>query len=166
MVYIDRYIDFNPPTIAPNTLLQNAVISITSRGEEDKANCVLVIADNKLVGILTQTDLVKSIALGTDFAITTVEEVMTQPVLTRSRSQCSDFDSVRFFFQQHSVSYLPLVNGDRELVGVISDRALIHSSLPESEAKPTVARQVSLQKKNRVRAIFLSLLLVWFVLRV
>ena len=114
-VNINKYIDFNPPIIAPDTILQDAVAKLA----ENTGNYLLIAADRKLGGILTQSDVVKLVASGTNLTDTTIEDVMTQPVLTIMRSQCHDLTLVRSFFQQHSVNYLPITLENRELVGVI-----------------------------------------------
>ena len=145
-MYIDRYIDLNPLTITPNTLLEDAVRSIAQSKSAKGSGCLLIVADRKLLGILTQGDVVRSIATGTNFATTTVAKVMTQEVLTRLRSQCRDLDAVRSFFQQHSVSYLPLLNGDRELIGVINSRAIIQ--LPSSALEEKQQAELQLQQER------------------
>ena len=145
---IDRYIDFNPLTTAPDTLLKDAVKSISQKRSRDRSSCLLIVIAKELAGILTQSDVVRLVATGTNFAVTTVGEVMTKPVLTRLRSQCCDFDLMRCFFEQHSVSHLVLVNENRELIGAIEDRALIQLPLPDLQEKQTADRESDLQKKT------------------
>ena len=124
IVSIDKYIDFNPLVATPDTLLKSAVALMAQKKSEKKASCLLIVAAGRPIGILTQSDVVKLVATETNFATTTVKEVMTQPVLTRLRSQCHSLD-LRAFFRQHSVNYLPILNSDRELIGVIDSRNLI-----------------------------------------
>ena len=123
---INKYIDFNPLTIAPDALLKDAVTLLAN----DRANYLLVAVNQKLSGILTQSDVVRLIASGTNLEATVVKNVMAQPVLTRLRSQCHDLAVVRSFFQQHSANYLPLLEDNGELVGVIDSRSLIN--LPQT----------------------------------
>lgn len=114
-VSIDQYIDFNPVTITPDTLLKDAVIFFAN----NSTNCLLIVTAQKLVGILTQSDVVRLVSTETDLASTTVEVVMTQPVLTMLESQCQSLSSIRSFFQQNAVKYLPIVKEDIALTGVI-----------------------------------------------
>ncbi len=115
---IDKFIDFNPLTTAPDTLLKSAVALMAQN--RSKSDCLFIISANKPIGILTQSDVVKLVATQTDLATTTVKEVMTQPVsiLLRSRLNRS-IDSVGSFFERYSVGYLPIINDNQELIGVI-----------------------------------------------
>ena len=125
-VSINKYIDFNPLTTAPDTLLKDAVALLAN----NRGNCLLIITDVMLAGILTQSDVVGLVASGNNLEIITVEDVMIQPVLTMPESQCHNLAVVRSFFQQHSVNYLPLLEDNGELVGVIDSRSLIN--LPQT----------------------------------
>lgn len=108
---IDKYIEFNFSTIAPNTLLNSAIALIAQNQAENKLACLLIVVANKVIGILTQSDVVRLVATQTNLATTTVEQVMTQPVLTILRSQCHNLYTVWSFCQQHSISYLPIEEG-------------------------------------------------------
>ncbi len=121
---IDKYIEFNFSTIAPNTLLNSAIALIAQNQAENKLGCLLIVVANKLIGILTQSDVVRLVASQTNLATTTVEQVMTQPVLTILRSQCHNLYTVWSFCQQHSISYLPIEEGE-QLIGVIGVRSLM-----------------------------------------
>ena len=101
----------------------------------------------KLVGILTQSDVVRlvlkdtasHIATGTNLAMTTVGMVMTQLVQTILRSQCSSISSVWSYLQQHSIDHLPILNDKGELVGVINFRRISQSFLPvESKSEKNI----------------------------
>ena len=121
---IDKFINFNPLTTAPDTLLKSAVALMAQN--QSKPNCLFIVSANKPVGILTQSDVVRLVATQIDLA-TTIDRVMTQPVLTKLRSQCHSLDLVRSFFQKYSVSYLPIINDNQELTGVIDFRNFIFS---------------------------------------
>ena len=171
-VSIDKYIDFEPLIITTDTLLKDAVTLIAQK--RDSPNCLLVVTANKLVGILTQSDLLRVvlkdmlcpcgtvsrpegsplgyIATETDLAITTVEVVMTQPVCTMLRSQCSSISLVWSYLKQHSINYLPILNDKEELIGVISSQDIAQSFLIEqfeleknsedSQAKSIIANSI------------------------
>ena len=121
---IDKFIDFNPLTTAPDTLLKSAVALMAQK--QSKPNCLFIVSANKPIGILTPSDVVRLVATQIDLT-TTIERVMTQPVLTRLRSRCHSLDLVRSFFQKYSVSYLPIINDNQELIGVIDSRNFIGS---------------------------------------
>ena len=122
---IDKFINFNPLTTAPDTLLKSAVALMAQN--QSKPNCLFIVSANKPIGILTPSDVVRLVATQIDLT-TTIDKVMTQPVLTRLRSRLRhSLDLVRSFFQQYSVSYLPIINDNQELIGVIDSRNFIFS---------------------------------------
>jgi PAS domain S-box-containing protein len=130
-VSIDRYIELNFVTIAPNTVLKRAVALIAQQQAENKPNCLLIVTAQELVGILTQSDIVRLVAAETDLASTTVEMVMTQPVLTMLRSQCHNLSAAWSFLQQHKLSYIPILQDNQKLVGLI-DRSSLPASFPST----------------------------------
>ncbi len=129
---VDKYIEFNPVTIAPNTLLCEAIALFAQK----QLDCILVI-EVELIGILTKGDVLGAISTGIDLETTTVDAVMTQPVLTITRSQCQDIQLVWSFLQQHSIGYLPILGEERELIGVIEAKALIQLLPSVLEKEPT-----------------------------
>ena len=144
---IDKYIDFNPLTIAADTLLKDAIVLLAQNKSIQGADCLLIFAANKLVGILTQSDVVRLVSVATNLATTTVEMVMTQPVFTRLRSQCDSLDSVQSFFQQHLVSYLPILDKNQELIGVIDSKALVQLPIYNlTEKEGAVNRDITQRK--------------------
>lgn len=128
---IDHYIEYNPVTIAPNCSLKEAIALLGNK----RLNYILV-AEGEICGILTKGDVLKALATGSEPQVATVETVMSQPVITIAQSQCQDLELVRSSFQQHQIGYLPVLQEDGELIGVISERALGRSfshSLPETK---------------------------------
>ena len=124
-----HYIDFSPLTTTPDTLLKNAIALLAKKRSPQGVACLLIVTNNKLVGILTSSDFVRLVASATDFGTTTVEMVMTQPVTTISRSQCHDFNNgVWTFLKQNSLKKLPVLDDNQKLIGVIDSQLLIRES--------------------------------------
>ena len=107
---IDRFIENNPLIVTPDTLLSDAIILMNQRQQNNLTDCVLVVTAAKLQGIFTKADVIKSIATGVDLATTTIERVMTQPVITLEQKHCSSIQLVWSFLQQNSLSYLPILS--------------------------------------------------------
>ena len=128
-VCIDNFIEHNPLMVTPETLLSNA-ISLLGKKQHGVPNCVLVVATGKLIGILTKSDVVRLVATGVNLATTTIDAVMTQPAIALKREQCQNIQSIWSFFQQHSLSYVPIVGDRQELLGVIDFHSLIKSLKP------------------------------------
>jgi CBS domain-containing protein len=94
---------------------------------------LVVLEKEKIVGIITERNILKSIADGLDPELTTVEEVMTKNVITIEPDKTID-DAVGLM-AQHGIKKLPVVDGDK-LVGIItaSDIIVVEPKLIESIA--------------------------------
>lgn len=85
--------------------------------------------DDRLVGMVTDRDItIRAVARGLDPHTTRVREVMTDKVL-----YCFETDDVQEAARSMAelrVRRLPIVNGDKRLVGVVSlgDIAFLHSA--------------------------------------
>ena len=139
---IDKFIEYNPLIVTPGTLLSDAISLMSQKQQTSVPNCALVVVAKQIRGILTTSDVVRLVATGVNLATTTIEKVMTQPVITLPRSQCQDIQSVWSFQQQHSVNYIPIVGDRQELLGVIDVHRSIESLNPfelESSLSQSIA---------------------------
>lgn len=94
----------------------------------------LVVLDNeKIVGIITERTIMVSIADGRDAELTTIEEIMAKKVITIEPDKTIE-DAVGLM-AEHKIKKLPVVDGDK-LVGIItaSDIIVVEPKLIESVA--------------------------------
>ena len=152
---IDQYIEFNPVTIAPEILLKDAIALFA----QQKIDYILIV-ETKLVGILTKDDLLREISTGVDINTVNVGEVMTKPVITKLRSalltneedegQSSwhSIQSIWSLLQQHKINYLPILDDDGGLIGVISLNQSIKSFVTEQQALEEKRQQAEIQFKQ------------------
>ncbi|MDJ0531716.1 MAG: PAS domain S-box protein [Xenococcaceae cyanobacterium MO_207.B15] len=142
-------IKHNPLIVAPHTLLSEAIAMMTPSQPSSLSDCVLVVAASGLIGIITKSDVVRLVATGVDLATTTVEEVMSQPVMTLERSQCQNIELVWSFMQQHSVSYVPVLGDNQEIIGVMVSKSLMQclgtKEENQRESEPT-ATELELER--------------------
>ncbi|AFY73306.1 PAS domain S-box [Synechococcus sp. PCC 7502] len=86
--------------------------------------CVLVIADAQIVGILTQSDLLRLMVINSGGKEIRneikVAEVMTQPVITLRKSEVEDAFTPLNLLRQHHISYLPLVDEHNYPIGLFT----------------------------------------------
>ena len=131
---LETTIDRNPLIIPPETSLQEAIALMsqargsscvladqdlsekTSGLNRGRSSCALVMQDGKLLGILTERDIVKLTASAIAFADFSVAEVMTHPV----ENNFPDIFAVLFLFRRYRIRHLPLVDSNDQLIGVIS----------------------------------------------
>jgi len=84
----------------------------------ENVGSVVIVDDRQIVGIITDRDIALSLALGAASPDSFVGEVMTKGVATINETM-SLLDATRFF-RSVRVKRLPVVNGENQLVGIVS----------------------------------------------
>ncbi len=108
-----------PITIDSNASLEEAILKLINTG----VGSLIVVENNKLVGIVTKRDIIWSIMYGGKNIVNTkVSEVMTKQLIT-VKPDTSLHDIVDIMLN-NNISHLPVVDND-ELIGIISDRDLV-----------------------------------------
>lgn len=105
-------------TESPAESLREAAARMWSQ----QTGSLLVMEDERLVGIVTERDVMKAVARGLDVAATPVSAIMTAQVLTVDPST-SLHDAARHMAARW-IRHLPVVVDDR-VVGVVSQRDLV-----------------------------------------
>ncbi|MEM7821817.1 MAG: CBS domain-containing protein [Candidatus Aenigmatarchaeota archaeon] len=94
---------------------------------------LIILKNKKIVGIITERDILISVAQGKEAELTTVEEVMTKNVITIAPDKTVE-DAVNLMIE-HRIKKLPVVDGNK-LVGIItaSDIVVVEPKLIEGIA--------------------------------
>ena len=109
--------------VEPATTLQEAAQAMKER----KASSVLVTEDGYLIGIVTERDIVKAVAEGIDTAVSHVRDYMTAaPVAVNPDTSVEEAVQT---MPEHGFRHLPIVDGERELKGVVSIRDLARAGI-------------------------------------
>jgi len=104
--------------VEPAATLQSAAQAM----REGKISSVLVTEDGYLIGILTERDMVKAVAEGIDTEVVHVRDYMTAtPVAVTPDTTVEE--AVQLMMEK-GFRHLPVVDGERELKGVVSIRDL------------------------------------------
>lgn len=113
------------PVITAITLMRDT----RQQGGADaaKASCVLVLESNQVVGILTETDVVRIIAQRRSLENMTMDAVMTKPVTTTRASACKDLATIVNLLQHHRILHLPVVDDQAQLIGLVTSASLWES---------------------------------------
>ncbi|MDJ0574478.1 MAG: CBS domain-containing protein [Xenococcaceae cyanobacterium MO_234.B1] len=165
---LEMAIDRKPLQITPDTYLQDAIgIMSQARGSrcslpsdnesknllsdyQPSSSCALVMEGGKLLGILTERDIVRLTASEILFDRVQVSQVMTQPVITLSQSNFRDIFAALFLFRRYRIRHLPLMDGENNLVGVISPATIRNAMRPANLLK--LRRVADVMSKNVVHA--------------
>jgi CBS domain-containing protein len=92
--------------------IEEAAKSLTS----EQVNSLLIVDDEgALVGILTSWDIAKAVGTGAR----SVGEVMTKRVVVAHKGEPIDLAARKL--EKHGISALPIIDGKRRILGLISD---------------------------------------------
>nr|WP_242039615.1 PAS domain-containing protein [Anabaena sphaerica] len=131
----------HPLTIAPNACVVEAITLMSAGGTTcsytckidaqlelllapSQSSCVLVLEDKRLVGIVTERDLVRLSATERNLSDLTIAEVMVSPVITLQASEFTNLFVPLSIFQQHHVRHLPLVDEQGKVLGLLTHDSL------------------------------------------
>lgn len=112
---------------------------------------LLILEDRRIVGIVTERDVLRTVAAGKDAASVLVGDVMTTDVITTS-PDTSVRDAARTM-AQHWIRHLPVVENG-QLVGIISQRDItgVFAALVRTSGEPTIETD-SLVRDQRLARI-------------
>jgi CBS domain-containing protein len=121
-----RLCDKESAAVPPESTVAEAIRLMLAR----RVGAVVVVDANRVVGIFTERDVLKKLALsGRDPEKVPVSELMTTPVET-AFPQTSPGDALASMLEHH-FRHLPVVDSSGRLRGVLSIRNLLHGQMEE-----------------------------------
>ncbi|MFN6568562.1 PAS domain S-box protein [Dendronalium sp. ChiSLP03b] len=140
-------IDYSPLTISPDSYVVDAVILMSqqrsdnlplssfsssldsNRCNQRQTSCILVVEAGHLLGIFTDTDVIRVTASGIDLSQVKMAEVMTQPVITsiQSPSHSQDIFTALSLLHQYQIRHLPILDEQGQLVGIVTETCLLQA---------------------------------------
>lgn len=123
---LEHVVDCSPLTVTPDTLVID-VISLMSQAQG--ASCVLIVEETRVVGGFTEGDVVRLVVAGIDFSATTIALCMA-PVVTLKQSEAESLLCALSLCLQHQIHYLPILNDDEQLVGIVTLTKLLQALDP------------------------------------
>jgi PAS domain S-box-containing protein len=138
---LEQVIDRTPLTIEPdatallaitamhqppaNQAALAAIESLATPSQFHTYSCVLILEQSQPIGILTEYDIVRLTALGTNFAAVQVSAVMTQPIITLHQTNEQSVLTALLLLRQHHISHLPIVDEQGLLRGIVTEKDLL-----------------------------------------
>jgi PAS domain S-box-containing protein len=98
--------------------------------QDARSSCVLVLEDEKLIGVITERDVVRLSAQQQNLNRLLVHEVMAHPVVTMRESDLTDLFLAVNLLQQYRIRHLPLLDDRDLLVGMVTHESLRQISRP------------------------------------
>ena len=132
----------NPLVVAPNTIVIEAIAQMsgvrshdnasrTADGQSDdfraRSSCVVVVEDDRVVGILTERDVVRLSAQQQPLDRRVMRQVMTHPVATLRESAFSDLFFALNLLQHYHIRHLPILDQQDRLVGLVTHKSLLQA---------------------------------------
>ena len=105
-------------TVKPTESVKNALKKIVTRN----IGSIVVVEENEPVGILTERDISRCVARGTNGLKRQVKKVMSSPLITVEATE-SVQDAMALMLK-HGVRRLPVMK-QRRLVGIVSERDIL-----------------------------------------
>ena len=145
LLALDKAINTNPTIVTPETLVIDAIalmtfqaqngvshsnisnISTTITTNHQQRNCLLIVEDFHIQGILTASDIVRLILSRNNLTQTKIAEVMTRQVVTLKQSQNHDIFTALQLMRQHGISHLPILDEQEEIIGIVSQDSLLQA---------------------------------------
>jgi CBS domain-containing protein len=113
---IQQIVQPYPSTISPLTCLSEAVLQMAKTGDR----CVLVVEQQRLLGIVTERDLVRLVAKKTKLNCLSIAEVMTKDLIVVNQQEIRDVFQISKRLTQYKIRHLPIVDPENRLAGIIT----------------------------------------------
>ncbi|AFY92157.1 GAF domain-containing protein [Chamaesiphon minutus] len=88
------------------------------------SSCVSIVESGRLIGILTERDVVRLIAEGKDLSSLAIRDAMAAKTVTLNAADFTDISVAIDLLHRHHILYLPVVDDRDCLVGIISQESL------------------------------------------
>lgn len=155
IVALQQSVDKNPLICTPDTSVRD-VLNRMNQGSDScaagsepleakapqRANYVLIMVQQQLLGIFTERDVVKLSAQEIDFDAVQIADVMTRNLITLPASELKDAFNVLSLFRQHHIRHVPILDDQAHVTGVITTEGLRQSLQPSTLMKMRAVHEV------------------------
>ncbi|MBK4730584.1 CBS domain-containing protein [Oxynema sp. CENA135] len=117
---LDCAIDREPIAVTPDTPVVEVLVTMS----QNRASYILILENEKLVGIFTERDVVKLTTTPMDLSEILIAQVMTCQLITLSLEEKGDIFSVLSLLRSARIRHLPLLDDRDRVVGVITPESL------------------------------------------
>ena len=134
----EAIIETNFPIAHPETLAIDVLAQIDRRQtSESKTYSYVFICDrhNKLVGIITERDIVRLTAAQQDLTAITAAEIISDNPIALKKSALSNISTALDILKQHQIRHLPIVSDDNRLEGIINFSSICQAIHPATVLK-------------------------------
>ncbi|MBD2664655.1 multi-sensor hybrid histidine kinase [Richelia sinica FACHB-800] len=117
-----------------------------SGGKWQQVSCVVVVDNDKLVGLLTERDVVKLAVAQRDLTQTKIAEVMTTNLITCREWEATQPLQLIHQLRQHQIRHLPVLDQCDQVVGVVTSTQIQAALQPADVLKCRKVKEVMTSK--------------------
>ena len=128
--------------LPPSTLVKQGIASMAKA----RTSCVLIVEDQKLLGIFTERDAVQLTTKQALISSLTLAELMTTKVITLNASETEDIFALSQLFSKYRIRHLPIINNLNQVLGLVTPQSLRDILKPEHLLRYIRVEEVMNQK--------------------
>ncbi|NER80269.1 MAG: PAS domain S-box protein, partial [Leptolyngbya sp. SIO1D8] len=134
-----------------DNIIQTANEQLDNLHFEARATCILVVEADRVIGILTERDILRLNAERQPLDGLMMQQVMVSPIITLRESALTDLFSAIDLLQRHHISRLPIVDEQDRLVGLVTYESLRHVALTRQKQRSQQQEAVIAEMALRIR---------------
>lgn len=116
-----KNIVLEPPVFLEGHLpLNQAIAAMVDQAKASSQSCLLITKAEKLVGILTERDLVRLSLSAKTAEESLVRDVMSSPVITLDEDNFTDIFTAYSLMRRHRIRHLPILDPQQQVKGVVT----------------------------------------------
>jgi PAS domain S-box-containing protein len=145
---LEQVIDHSPITISADTLLIDAITLMSQAqgsnctlpdldsshhpdlSDQIRCSCLLVMADTKPIGIITERDVVKATVSGVNLDRVRVAEVMSRDLISLTLTESQTILTAFNLLKQHQIRHLPILDSEGDLIGLVTPNRIRQALQP------------------------------------
>ncbi|MEL6400864.1 MAG: diguanylate cyclase [Cyanobacteria bacterium J06626_4] len=141
-------------TISAATPLPTAIQKLTrltcelqpEASTSSPASSLLVVQQEKLIGIVTERDLIRQIATQSDLSRLTIEQVMTTNLITRHLDDLGDAFELMQIMRRHRIRHLPIIDAQKRPIGLVTPKSVRAVLMPADLLRYRLVQEIMTPK--------------------
>lgn len=124
---LENVISTSPLVVSSNTSIKEVIASLIQEQKIDNTDSYAVVEEQgKILGILTQTDVIKLASLGRSLEISDVRDILEKPQVTLNKAQYSDVFQICDLLSKYHLHHLLVLNNQEKLKGVVNSKLILN----------------------------------------
>ncbi len=117
---LENAITRGPLLVSPNTPILDAI----GRMSENHSSYILISEEQKLLGILTERDIVKITFYQMPLEGIPISQIMTTNVIALTLEEAGDIFSVLSLLRSSQIRHLPILDSEKNIIGIITPQSV------------------------------------------